>query len=59
MKLRQVAWIFWLAGTALIGASWTGAVTHTVGWTGFGIALLGTLLSMGGGSQPSPEDPRS
>jgi hypothetical protein len=40
----SIAWILWIAGLVLIIGSWTGTVPVEVGWVGFGIALVGTLL---------------
>ena len=45
MRLNQLAWVLWIAGTVLIVGSWTRAISPTVGWIGFGIAALGSLLS--------------
>jgi hypothetical protein len=61
--LYKFCWVFWIAGTAIIVASWLDIVTPTVGWLGFGIALAGTLLSLGAqqkrqqpsGKRPEPE----
>jgi peptidoglycan/LPS O-acetylase OafA/YrhL len=44
-KLRRLASLLWLVGVAAIVLSWTNTVTPTVGWIGFGVALVGTLLS--------------
>jgi hypothetical protein len=46
MRLDQIAWVLWIAGTVLIVGSWTGEVSPTVGWIGFAIAGLGTLTSL-------------
>ncbi len=45
--LYKFCWVLWIAGTAIIVASWLDIVTPTVGWVGFGVALAGTLLSLG------------
>lgn len=45
MQLYKLAWLIWVVGTALIVMSWVNIVSPTVGWTGFVIAMLGTLLS--------------
>jgi hypothetical protein len=45
MRIQQIAWILWVVGTALIVASWMGAVTPTVGWIGFAVAGVGALIS--------------
>jgi hypothetical protein len=46
MKLKfTFAWILWFAGTALIVASWLGAVRIAIGWAGFGLALAGTIIA--------------
>jgi hypothetical protein len=45
MRVQQLAWPLWLVGTALIVASWVGAVSLPVGWVGFAITAVGTLIS--------------
>jgi hypothetical protein len=45
MATNQIWWALWIVGTAIIVASWANVVTPTVGWVGFGIALVGTVLS--------------
>jgi hypothetical protein len=45
MRLYRVAWVLWIAGTVLIVLSWTHTVSPTIGGIGFGIAVVGTLLS--------------
>lgn len=46
-KLSQVCWIMWLVGTIMIIASWTGGVATWVGWTGFALAVVAWLMTMG------------
>ena len=46
-KLMRVCRVLWAAGTVLIIMSWTGTVSSTTGWAGFGLALVGWLISMG------------
>jgi hypothetical protein len=43
--MYKFCWGMWIGGTILIVASWVDIVSPTVGWVGFGVALLGTLLS--------------
>jgi len=45
MRLRQFCWLVWLVGTVLVVLSWMRLVSPTAGWVGFGISLLGVLLS--------------
>jgi len=45
--MYKFCWAMWIVGTILIVASWVNIVNPTVGWVGFGVALLGTLLSFG------------
>jgi hypothetical protein len=45
MQLRQVAWVLWIAGTVLIVGSWTRTIPITVGWIGFAMAGVGSLIS--------------
>ena len=45
MKLRHWLWTLWTVGTILIILSWMNVVSRSVGWIGFGIALLGTICS--------------
>src|SRR5262249_27875397 len=52
MRLRQVCWVFWVSGTALIVLSWVNLVTPRVGWIGFAVAMVGALVSY----IPQPED---
>ena len=45
MQLYRLSWLLWIAGTVIIVLSWCDAVSATVGWYGFAVALAGTLLS--------------
>lgn len=45
MRWRQICWVLWLAGTALIVMNWVGVVSPTVGWIGFGISGLAALVT--------------
>ena len=42
---HTIYWSFWMVGTVLIVLSWVDVVTPTVGWAGFGIAIVGSMLS--------------
>jgi hypothetical protein len=58
--LYKFCWAIWIGGTILIVASWADIVSPTIGWVGFGVALLGTLLSFGAQKRPHrlrPEPP--
>jgi hypothetical protein len=37
----------WAVGTALIVLSWINAVPSLVGWIGFGVTILASLVSLG------------
>jgi hypothetical protein len=51
MTLYKIAWVMWIAGTALIVGSWIDMIPQQIGWVGFGVALTGTLLSVGAQSR--------
>lgn len=51
MRLYKLSWILWIAGTILVVGSWVGFVSVSVGWFGWCIALLGTILSFASRSQ--------
>jgi len=54
MKRNQIAWWLWAVGTVLIVLCWTGVVSTTIGWCGFGLGLFGSIL--GWGLRPPPGD---
>ncbi len=45
MRVRQLAWLLYLPGTALIVLSWVRIVPPEVGWLGFAVAGIGALMS--------------
>ena len=47
MTRNQFAWWLWAIGTLLIVLSWFGIVSYNVGWGGFAIALVGSVISWG------------
>lgn len=47
MKRHEYAWYFWCAGTIIIVLSWFDVVSTKIGWLGFGIALIGSVMSWG------------
>jgi len=47
MKRNQIAWYLWAIGTLLVVLSWVGVVSPTIGWCGFAIGLVGTVISWG------------
>jgi hypothetical protein len=47
MNKNQIAWWLWAVGTVLIVLSWFDGVSTTIGWCGFGIALVGSVISWG------------
>ena len=52
MIAQRMSWGLWISGTILIILSWTGTVSPTVGWVGFGMALVGSLISWIPGRRP-------
>jgi len=44
---QQVAWSFWAVGTVLIVLSWFKVVAAQVGWIGFGIGMVGSVMGWG------------
>jgi hypothetical protein len=56
---RKVAWALWIPGTVLVIGSWVDVVPVTIGWIGFGVAIVGTLISTAGPTRPpAPRDDR-
>jgi hypothetical protein len=55
--MYKFCWALWIVGTILIAASWADLVTPTLGWVGFGIALVGSLLSFGAQRPPQQSWP--
>jgi hypothetical protein len=47
MARNQLAWWLWAVGTVLIVLTWVEAVSPTVGWCGFGIGLVGSIIAWG------------
>ena len=47
MDKQRLAWWLWAAGTVLIVLSWFGVVSVKVGWIGFAIGMVGSVLSWG------------
>src|SRR5260221_10399980 len=56
--MYKACWALWIGGTVLIVASWAHVVPPTVGWLGFGAALVGTLLSFATQARPRPSEAR-
>ena len=44
MNLQKISWALWIVGVILILLSWTETVSKPVGWAGFGVAALGSIL---------------
>lgn len=42
---QKLGWALWIVGTAIVLASWVEFVTPDIGWVGFGVAVLGVLMS--------------
>ena len=60
MTLYNIAWLLWIVGTGLIILSWVSVVSASIGWAGFAIAGVGTLLSYlprGRGNSVYPNSP--
>ena len=47
MKRNQIAWYMWAIGTILVVLSWFDVVSPNVGWCGFAVALVGSVISWG------------
>jgi hypothetical protein len=47
MKRNQIAWYLWFIGTVLIVLSWFKVVNNTIGWCGFGMGMVGSVMSWG------------
>jgi len=45
-NIRTLYWIVWTFGTALIVLSWLRMVSYTIGWIGWGMAGIATLVSV-------------
>ena len=42
---QTLGWILWLVGGVMIVASWAQILPVEIGWGGFGIAVVGMLMS--------------
>jgi len=47
MNRQQISWGLYAVGTVLIVLSWFDVVSTTIGWCGFGIAIVGNVISGG------------
>ena len=47
MSRIQIAWLCWAIGTILVVLSWFGVVSYTIGWCGFALGLVGSVISCG------------
>jgi hypothetical protein len=47
MKRNQIAWWLWAVGTVLIVLSWFEVVSTAIGWCGFAIGMLGSVMGWG------------
>jgi hypothetical protein len=47
MNRQQTAWWLWAGGSVLIALSWFNVVSNTVGWCGFGLGMMGSILGWG------------
>ncbi len=59
MKRYQIAWYLWAVGSVLIVLSWFQVVSIAIGWCGFGIGMVGSVIGWGlrpphGGPQAEP-----
>ncbi|MCW1916550.1 hypothetical protein OJ996_23385 [Luteolibacter sp. GHJ8] len=62
MNRNQISWWLWAIGTVLIALSWFDVVSGTVGWCGFGIGMIGSVLGWGvvpPRGNPPPEGPEA
>lgn len=42
---QKLGWILWLAGGIMIFAAWAQILPLEIGWVGFGIGVVGMLMS--------------
>ena len=47
MNRHKISWWLWAAGSVLIVLSWFDVVSPTIGWCGFGIGMVGSVLGWG------------
>lgn len=47
MSKQQISWWLWAVGTVLIVLSWFEVVDTTIGWCGFAIGMVGSVLGWG------------
>ena len=47
MKRNQMAWWLWAVGTVVVVLSWMRIVSIAIGWCGFAIGLVGSVISWG------------
>jgi hypothetical protein len=64
MKRNKIAWWFWAVGTVLIVLSWFAVVSTTVGWCGFAIGMVGSVMGWGlrppqNETKPAPPKPEN
>jgi hypothetical protein len=45
MNLRQVSWMLYIVGFALVAGSWFNIVSSQVGWIGFGIGIVSWAMA--------------
>jgi uncharacterized protein YlxW (UPF0749 family) len=45
MRRTQIAYGLWAIGTVVIVLSWFGLVNPIIGWGGFAVALVGSIIS--------------
>lgn len=46
LLLSRVSWGMWWIGAILVGASWFGAVPYLVGWVGFILTFISSVISV-------------
>jgi hypothetical protein len=45
-KLWRLCMALWIVGTVIVVLSWIDVVSPTIGWVGFAIGGIGTLISL-------------
>ena len=47
VRRHQIAWYLWAIGSVLIVLSWFNIVSTGIGWIGFAIGMVGSVLGWG------------
>lgn len=47
MSRQQISWWLWAAGSVIIALSWFKVVSNSVGWGGFVLGMVGSVIGWG------------